>query len=364
MPSFPSRLWFALLILVGGLAACGEAPLVSECVPSVDPTCETPGPDDEVVAGVNLTALFRPPSATQAEAVAPTDSTTTTLTRLADSPDWRLTVALDRAGERVLTALARVPGQPGDVTRLPTVVVLTDGTDGASADDVLAAGGFGSLPDRVVQVVVAYRGEPLALADSAIASTLAPAPYRADVADLRALLAVLPQVPRVDPGRIGVLGVGRGGTVGLLTALWDDRVRAVVTLGAPTDLFAPSFQDEARARLLGMSPLDPYPALDALVAPVIGLRDGALTRDQARLDLLSLSPARLAAARPLPAVLALHARGDRVVGEDQLVSLRTALAPSPGTPQITDIIDDATRETLLQVPGVQGQIRSFLDTAL
>lgn len=363
-----ARRCLVLAVLLAGLGACGEAPLVSDCVPSVDPTCEPPLPEDEVVAGVNLTTLFALPSRTEVDAafvsISATDGTSATLTPLTTGQDRQFTLALDRGGERVLTALVRVPGPAAEQTRLRTVVILTDGTDGASQADLLTDTGFAALPGRAVQVVVAYRGEALSVNGTTLPSTLDSDPYRADVADLRALLAALSQIPRVDPDRIGVLGVGRGGTVGLLTALQDERVRAVVTLGAPTDLFRTSFRAEARDRLLGVSPADPYPALDALAAPVLQLRDGEIARDQARLGLLALSPARLTAARPLPAVLALHAAGDRVVGDDQLVSLRDALSPSPGTPQITTLVDDATHETLLGVPVVQGQIAAFIDQVL
>ena len=277
LASMPAtRRCLVLAVLFAGLGACGEAPLVSDCVPSVDPTCETPGPEDEVVAGVNLTALFGLPSRTEVDAafvpIPGTDGTTATLTPLTTGEDRQFTLALDRAGERVLTALVRVPGAPAEQTRLRTLVVLTDGTDGASSADLLTDAGFGALPARVVQVLVAYRGEALSAGGTTVASTLASAPYLGDVADVRALLAALSQVPRVDPDRIGVLGVGRGGTVGLLTALQDDRVRSVVTLGAPTDLLRTSFRAEARTRLLGMSPPDPYPALNVLAAPVLGVR--------------------------------------------------------------------------------------------
>ncbi|MGB3544102.1 hypothetical protein, partial [Rubrivirga sp.] len=52
----------AAIAALFAFTACSETP-VAVCVPEVDPTCEDrPGPGDEVVGGVNLTALFAAPT--------------------------------------------------------------------------------------------------------------------------------------------------------------------------------------------------------------------------------------------------------------------------------------------------------------
>ncbi|WP_420455081.1 alpha/beta hydrolase family protein [Rubrivirga sp.] len=367
LPSRATRLVAGSLLLVTG---CTEPTVVSDCVPGVDPDCDMPMPADEVVAGVNLTALFAPPTMAEVEAARATTPATdaeATVTALPAGRDGvqRFRLALDREGRRIVTAFVRVPGTLAETTRLPVAVVLTDGTDGATDADALTDASFGALVDGFVQIVVAYRGESLAVDGEAARSDLAPDPYRADVADVRAVLAALPRVPRADRQRVAILGVGRGGTVALLTALQDPAaVDAVVTLGAPTDLFAPSFRDEARTRLLEESPTAPYPALDVLAAPVLAVRDGELAPGAARVALAALSPARLAAGRTLPAVLALHAAGDLVVGEDQLASLRAALTSEAGTSRVADVVEGADHDGLIRVPTVQSRIVAFLGTAL
>ena len=295
MPS-ASRLLLALLV---ALAGCSEAPLVSECVPGFEPDCAPPPGEDEVIAGVNVTALFARPTPSEVDAApdapAPTtaDARLVALTAGADGTR-RFLLALEQGETRVLSALVRVPGGPEQTTALPVVVVLPNGTDGASAADLPTAPAYGALPDQTVQVVMAYRGEGLTIDGETAPSDLAPDPYRADVADVRALLAELDTVPRADVDRVALVGVGRGGTVALLAAgAVGSLVDAVVTLGAPTDLFAPSFADEVRTRLRGGVPPDPYPALDALAAPALALRDGTVTPAEARRSLLALSPCLL-----------------------------------------------------------------------
>lgn len=359
----------AVVLVLTAATGCDETPLVSECVPGIDPSCETPMPGDEIVAGVNLTMLFASPTTEEVAAArqAPTATpATATLTPLVAFETYRrFTLAFDHDGERLFTAFVRVPGGADQTTRLRTVVILTDGIDGAAEADLLTDASFGSLVTDAVQVVVAYRGEALGLfGPPPIDSDVAPDPYRADVADLGALLAALPMVPRADASRVGVLGVGRGGTVALLAALYGAPVESVVTLGAPTDLFAPSFRADSRASLQGRTPTEPYPAFETLAAPVLQLRDGVISRDETRRSLLEVSPARLAAGRTLPAVFALHAIGDSVVGDDQLASLGAVLTSTPDTPRLTLLVEDTSHAGLIGVPTVQSQIAAFLDQTL
>lgn len=352
--------FLSLAVLVG----CGEAPPTSTCLPGVE-ECETPPTEDEVVAGVNLTRLFadatadeirtasgRRPSSPTAGTVEVTDLPDTT-----DGARWLL-LTLQSGSEAVVQALARVPGPRSSVTRLPVIVVLTDGEDGASADDGLASGPYATLAERTVQVVVAYRGESLQVGDSTFASALEADPYRADVADLLALLPALDQIPRADPGRLGVVGLGRGGTVALLAAQATTAIDAVVTLGAPTDLLGASFRDDVRTLLRGRAPSTPYPALDALAAPAVSLRDGAIDLAEARLQLLSLSPAYDGDA--LPAVFALHAERDDVVGDDQLTRLDAAMVSAPGVPREAELVLGASHASLPAQPAVQSDIAAFL----
>ena len=362
----------AALAAVLALSACGETP-VSVCAPEIDPTCEAPpGPGDEVVGGVNLTALFAAPTPAEVDSArldvpaVPTPASRTLTEAAPADGARRFVLALDDSlGRRVVTALVRVPGVAGETSPLPVVVVLPE-PDDAGPDDLLTAPGFGPLLTGTVQVVVAYRGGALALesrqagaANGPRASDLAADPYRSDVADVLAVVAALPGVPRADPSRLGVVGVGRGGTVALLAAP-TLGARAVVTLGAPTDLFAASFVSDVRDLLAGRPVTTPYPALDALARPALEVRDG-LALEDARRALVALSPSRLRL--DLPPVLGLHADDDQVVGQDQLSALRRALSEGPGV-GVLEVVEGTTHDGLRDQPRVQSQIASFLTNAL
>lgn len=362
LPSSPRLGALATLLAVTG---CSEAPVVADCVPGVE-TCQTPDPTDEVVAGVNLTALFAaatPAEADAASARRPTAPAAGTVEAmdLADVADGarRVLLTLRNGPTTVAHAVARVPGPRSAVTALPVVVVLPDGTEdvGPEAARAVVAG----LADETVQVVVAYRGTALRLGDETAASDAEADPYRADVPDLLAVLAALGRVPRAS-GPVALVGTGRGGTVALLTALAAPAVDAVVTFGAPTDLLAPSVRDDVRTLLRGEAVVTPAPAFDALAAPVLALRDGAIDRPEARARLLALSPAY--GAERLPAVFALHAVGDDVVGDDHLTRLGAALRTGDGTPRFTERVEGVTHATLPADPGVRSRTAAFLRTTL
>ena len=213
-----------------------------------------------------------------------------------------------------------------------------------------------------MQVVLAYRGEPLALARDSVPAGRPGRPYLDDVGDALAVVDHLAGVPRADVSRVAFVGAGRGGTVALLAAP-AGTVDAVVSLGAVTDLFAGSFVDLARTTLAGGTP-DPTPTgLPVLVDPVIDLRNGTAPLAEARVRLADLSPARLRAADRLPAVLALHGDGDDAVGPDHLDALVDALAGRAGPPATFALVEGAGRD-LLSRPAVQSQIAGFLTDVL
>ena len=356
---------FALGVVVLVLAACSEAP-TSVCIPEVDPSCEAPPePGDEVIGGVNLTALFAQPTPAEADSArldipdTPT-ATSRTLTPLSPADGARrFALALeDSLGRRVVTALVRVPGDASETSPLPVVVVLPEADDAGPAD-LLTEPDWGALVTSTVQVALAYRGGTLDLEDASFPSALPADPYRADVQDVLALVGALEGVPRADDGRRALLGVGRGGTVALLAAPALEA-QAVVTLGAPTDLFAPSFVADVRERLLGRDVATPFPAFDALFQPVLETRTGG-DLEAARRSLLALSPSRLGLS--LPPVLALHAAGDETVGQDQLESLRQALAQGGGQ-GVLEVVEGATHDSLVTLPRVRSSIASFLSGVL
>jgi len=119
---------------------------------------------------------------------------------------------------------------------------------------------------------------------------LAPAHrWPAPLEDALAAIELLKQL-QIDPSRIALWGLSAGGQIALRAAqeLGPSEIRAVVTLGAPTDLPA----------------LGPWPELAQAFSP-----------DQ----LVDASPAL--SGRPLPPTLALHGRRDRSVPLSQLHAL-------------------------------------------
>ncbi|WP_412068422.1 alpha/beta hydrolase family protein [Rubrivirga sp. IMCC43871] len=354
------------LLALAALAACSEPPTITDCIPGIDPTCVPPDPDDEIVGGLNLTQLFAAPTPAEVDAalaveMSATDASLPPLTAADPAPDGarQFVLGLDDGAGRILTALVRVPGAAGATSQLPVVVVLPDGTGGASAADFLTAPGYGRLATDVVQVVVAYRGEALVVARDSIRSSRPGRAFLDDVPDVLAVLAALAPIPRADTSRVALVGAGRGGTVALLAAE-TGSVEGVVSLGAVSDLFADSFVELIRAELRGEAPAPTPAGFLRLQRPVTDVRNGILSLAEARVALLHLSPARLRPRERLPALLALHGEDDVVVAPDHLDALAAGLAGTGGPPRTLALVENAGHGDLLVRPSVQSQIASFL----
>ena len=378
----PSRLsmrrLLVLFLLVATLAGCDT----TDC--STLESC--PGPPgsggDVVVEGVNLTALFAAPSATERDSVAARlDRTGGTAAPRAESVvanevgtdgDATRYVRLDvrtADGQAVAFGLARIPSRAiGTGEKLPVLFLLPD--DGDTSEGAFRTGLYGADLDKTtVQIVLAARGATLMARGAgpprpgdvpvAYRSAVPADPYRADVLDLLAVVDQLALIPRADAQRVGVLGVGRGGAVALLAAeRRPGRFRALVPLGAPTSLFDLTFQTAARDALLGR-PEPKLPAAEALLAPVRALRAGQIDRPEARLRLLEMSA--IALAGRLPATLAFHADPDDVVPTAHLAAL---LAEGQGTfeePRRFVRVPEGRHDNLLSALEVTGPITTFLN---
>lgn len=319
MSLFP-RLFATLLLGAALLAACDSADPGGDFVP----------PEDEIVAGINLTALFAPPTLTEQSAVrdawATRDAGLAARYRFAfvearpsaDGAELRIYRAQAAVGDSVLFhGVVRLPPRPSSDVRLrPLLLVLPDGDTGTSAT-VLTNGSvpIGALePDALTLALLAYRGTPLSVDDTTFASEVLQSPYDRDSDDALAFLGFVRGLglsALVDPARVGVLGLGRGGGTALLTEPRPNPYRIVIDLAGPTDLFLPSFQESVRALLQDRDPGD-FPGLDRLAEEIVyPLRDGRITPEQARFELL-LRSARYFAVPP-PFVLAAHGALDPVV---------------------------------------------------
>ncbi|MDX1418440.1 MAG: hypothetical protein R3181_00620 [Rubricoccaceae bacterium] len=318
-------------LVLAVLAALGVATLAACDAGDPDPGPFVP-PADEVVAGVNLDALFQAPTPGEQDATraafAQRDRALAGAYRFElveeraglDGAELLVYRARDaESGTVLFHGVVRLPLRAtGDGRARPLVLVLDDGTDGASADlltsDTLPV--QASLRDDLVLALLAYRGEPLEAGGARYDSEAAPSPYDRDVDDALAFLTFARGLGvdvefLVDGARLGVIGLGRGGGTALLTEARGGPYTLVVDLAGPTDLFLGTFRTRVRDLLRGEGG-GRFPGIDALAdAIVFPLRDSALTLEEARLALLARSARYFTA--PPPFIAAVHGEFDGVV---------------------------------------------------
>ena len=315
-----------LLLLLAALAVgCDSGDAIDPCV--ADPAgCEPPPPEPDVVAGVDLDALFAMPTAGETAAAvarlggAPTLSTQTRLVETADDGTRHYLVE-GGAGTPSAYAIVRVP--PTQTQGLPVVVVFPE-SRAVSTADFLTAPGYGQIATRWVQMIPVRRGGRATIGDETFATTLDPAPFTDDVDDAIGLLSGLSGVPAANAGRVSAVGFGLGGSHALLAAARSDRFRRVASLAAPADLFADSIRPAVRAALQGEASSRAIPGFETLADEVfVPLRDGEIDEAEARLRLLERSA--VSVVPRLPPTLALHGTADDVVPFDHGERLDAAL---------------------------------------
>lgn len=291
-------------------------------------------PDAErVVAGVDLDVLFEPASVAemaQVEAewasrdVSPVDVQilqTTSTTIAGVSVEVRIVGHLVDGVRHYGAVVTPVGFGAGEA---PVLVYAHGGDSGLNMND--AIGIFELFPQVVSEFVIvmpSFRDEPLQFGGQTWMSDGPASPWDRDVDDALALVNVALDIePAADASRMGVLGFSRGGAVGMLMALRDDRIDGVVDFFGPTDFFGPFVQEVFTEALLG-SPRD-LPGLDVLnerfVAP---LAAGELTIDEVRLELVRRSPVLWA--RDLPRLQVHHGVADAIVPVSQTEHLMDAM---------------------------------------
>ena len=182
----------------------------------------------------------------------------------------------------------RIPAG-ADTVRLPVLVIAHGGDRGATGYQFFHQG---PIAEGWIQVVPSFRSERLILSPLRwYRSKGSPSPWDRDVDDAMALLGtVLAQVPQADSSRVAVLGRSRGAGVALLMGIRDRRVDAVVDFFGPTDFFIPPVRALAARAIRSRIPKLPgagYLADSVLFA----LRDGRISLERARIELLRRSPA-------------------------------------------------------------------------
>jgi dipeptidyl aminopeptidase/acylaminoacyl peptidase len=296
--------------------------------------CDSAVDEPRVVAGVDLDALFAPP--TQAE-------------RAAILADWQARTPVAESYELIrsqpadsiagvayvaqtyryvldgltLYGLALVP-QGGAPASSPVVAYNHGGDGGVSLGEVELFAGLLTQQTPIVWIAPSFRDEPLIVDGSGTLRSDGPAsPWDRDVDDALALLsAVVESTPVADASRIGAMGLSRGGGVALLMSLRDDRIARVLDFFGPTDFFSPFVSDIVADALGGAD--NNLPGFDVLNARFVQpLREGTFSAEQMRLELLRRSPA--AFADRLPLVQVQHGTADDIVPVDQSERLERAL---------------------------------------
>ena len=276
------------------LASCGDSSTGPEPVP------------DKIVAGVNFTELFAPPTASEIDAVEAMWETRdvaahdiVTVASEAETFDGSAAtvriVSHEVVGVRHFGAIA----SPDDAApgSLPILVYLHGGDEGEDLETVLSTLSYafsgslsGGVPDDFVYVVPSLRSETLRYGGVVYQSEGQASPWDRDVDDALALLNVaIETTPAADPSRIGVVGFSRGACVGMLMAIRDSRIDLVVEFFGPTDFFGTYVQTITEEALLG-HPRD-LPGLTYLNENFIQpLKDSVLTYASVRSAMLRRSP--------------------------------------------------------------------------
>jgi dipeptidyl aminopeptidase/acylaminoacyl peptidase len=323
------RASIALLALLLAATACGDSP-------------SGPGANGDIVGGVDLAALFAPPTAGERAAVeAEWAGRTPSAAQITEEAEFERLLGGDGVRVRIVThevdghrhagAILQAADPPAGPR--PVLVFSHGGDNGVDLEEVLlAAATLGYAADDVVLVVPAFRGEAVRFGGGTWESSGPPSPWDRDVDDALALIEVaLETVSYADPERIGVLGFSRGGAVALLMAIREPRIRAVASFFGPTDFFGPYVEGVVRAILEEQPPN--LPGVTALDTQVLrGLQEGTQSIAWARLELMRRSPARFA--DRLPAVQVHHGTADQVVpvGEaERLVAAMQAIGRGPPT---------------------------------
>lgn len=326
-------------------------------------------PDDNTVGGVDLEALFEPPSSAEIEAVesewAGRDPVSADVEVVHDT-----TVTVDVLTFRVRIVSHSVEGvvHYGAIVvsdaldePTPTLVYAHGGDAGVAVDDVLAIMPFlGDVAASYVWVIPSFRSETLEMGSMSWTSDGPASPWDRDVDDALALLDATFEIEAVaDPTRVGVLGFSRGAGVGLLMGIRDSRIDRVVEFFGPTDFFGPFVQEVVEEALMGSA--RDLPGLAFLDAEYLQpLARGETSVAAVRSQLVRRS-AVLFADR-LPAVQVHHGTADAVVHVSQAEALIDALtALGRSEPDFEWYLYEGGTHNLLSLANSVGRAVDFLE---
>lgn len=326
-----------------------------------------PDSDDRIVAGVSFTELFAAPRPAEIEAVR-----TDWQGRDTSARSYRLEASATRqvgrsplqvriishtvTGERHYGAITVPSARRGE--SLPVLVYGHFSETGVSVDVALALlGAVPGLLDDFVCVIPSFRSRNLLFAGAAYSSEGDPSPWDGQIDDGLALCnAVLESVLEADERRIAVTGLSNGATASLLMAARDTRVDLVVDFFAPVDFLGDFAQDVFEQALLGEVLAEP--GMDWLAQNlVVPLRDGSITVDQVRLELIRRSPVYFAT--HLPPLQIHHGAADPVVPVGE--SRRLAQAMRSVGSDVELLVYSGGGHNPLTLPGSLASASRFLD---
>ena len=325
-------------------------------------------------SGVDLEALFAPPTQAEIDAVLADWAARNPEPdiEIAGGPDTImsagvslevLVVIQDPTGARAHSAIiSPVGAQPGS---LPVLLVLHGGDNGIDVDETLPLLPviLGDSQDDFVIVAPSFRSEPLVYDGETFESTGAPSPWDRDVDDaIVALNAALQFSPAADSERVAALGLSRGAAVALLMAERDPRVDIVIEFFGPTDFFGPFAREVVEDALNGQ--LADLPGVAFLNEQFIQpLALGDLSIAEVRSEMVRRSAVYFA--DHLPQVQVHHGTDDDVVpvGEaERLIEVMQGLGR--GEPEFEFYIYEGATHDPLTMPQSLSRARAFAERLL
>jgi dipeptidyl aminopeptidase/acylaminoacyl peptidase len=246
----------------------------------------------------------------------------------------------------------------------PVLVYSHGGDRGVSVEEtIFLSATLGASGGRFVWVVPSFRSEALRAGSSSWTSEGLASPWDRDVDDALALLnATLANTPAADPERIGVLGVSRGGGVGLLMAVRDPRIDRIVDFFGPTDFLGPHVRAITEDALRGqVRDLPGMAVLNALYLQPFG--EGSLPLGEMRRQFLLRSPVYFA--ERMRSVQVHHGTADGIVAvshAEALIAGLNALGRNP--PDFETWIYSGGEHNPLTLPGSVERTIAYLGRLL
>lgn len=293
------------------------------------------GEEDRIVAGVNLSELFKPPTEAERETVrADWSSRTHNSTGVTPVSQNAISLGGSAATVRIVSHTvgtithfgAIVSPDNVEAESLPLVIYLHGGDDGVDVSELLTVLpiALASSQDDYVYLVPSFRAEELRYNGVTHTSTGDASPWDRDADDVMSLINVaISLTPAIDPERIGVVGFSRGACVAMLTGIRDERIDLVIEFFGPTDFYSAWTEDIFADALNGS--LRDLPGLSTLNADIIQpLKTGTMTYAEVRLEMLRRSPVYFVDL--LPPTQAHHGTLDNVVPVSQANLLKAAFA--------------------------------------